>query len=190
MATHLLSHGQSQRHVGRCIVRVKFTVVKPQPCDTNALFQALEEAAETVARGIRNDFDRTYATWEETIYWTRREGEDSTIPEFEQEVKREGDVIRAQVHTDHVLYFFLNDGTSVRYATMSDDFIPKTEPGLIGSGPGRGRPVYVDRNKPRPGIEARKWDRAIAHKHGPIARRIWTAAAQRGIRRSGHGFHK
>ncbi len=47
-------------------------------------------------------------------------------------------------------------GTRVRYAQMSDDFIPKTTPTSILSRPGRGRMEYVDTSMPNPGIEDRR----------------------------------
>lgn len=47
-------------------------------------------------------------------------------------------------------------GTRVRYAQLSEDFIPKTTPASLSSRPGRGRMEYVDTSLPNPGIEDRR----------------------------------
>ena len=58
--------------------------------------------------------------------------------------------------------FFLNGGTSVRYATMTPDFVPKTSPNVLRSGPGAGGLAFVSKNVPNPGIEAREFDQSVA----------------------------
>jgi hypothetical protein len=59
------------------------------------------------------------------------------------------------ITTDDAIFWYLELGTSVRYAAMSKNFVPKTHVREIHSGPGRGGKRYVDVNQPRPGIEAR-----------------------------------
>ncbi|MFG0252981.1 MAG: hypothetical protein ACF8NJ_08925 [Phycisphaerales bacterium JB038] len=168
---------------------IRFKAIKPGNFDANALYSEIADAANTILRSIRRDFDRTVETWDGDPYYTSQEGENpSSIPEFLEGVWEDKGVINAQVHTDEPLYFFLNDGTDVRYATMTDPFEAKTTPGVIGSGPGRGGLLYVDVNTPRPGIEARKWDRAIAHKHRPLVRRALERGIARGVARSGHEY--
>lgn len=168
---------------------IRYKAIKPGPFDPDAIRNEIFQAANDIMRSIRRDFERTVETWDGDPYYTSQEGEqDSSIPEFEEGVWTDRGVIYAQVHTDEPLYFFLNDGTSVRYATMTDPFEAKTTPNVIGSGPGRGGLLYVDVNDPRPGIKARKWDRAIAHKHRPLIRRAMVAGIARGIDRSGHKF--
>jgi hypothetical protein len=56
---------------------------------------------------------------------------------------------------------WLDEGTSVRYATMSPDWQSKTRLKWFGSRAGRGRRLYVRRDRPRPGIEARGWSEAL-----------------------------
>lgn len=58
-------------------------------------------------------------------------------------------------------WLWLNDGTKVRYAAMTQEFSPKTRVGSLRSGPGIGGLDYVNPNNPRPGIDARGWDEAI-----------------------------
>ena len=89
---------------------------------------------------------------------------------------------RSQVAYDAFIaepvYFFLSGGTAVRYATMSPDWRSKTQPGRLGAGPGRGRVLYVNRRRPRPGIKARKFDEQIVKKEKkPFERAVEEAIA-------------
>jgi hypothetical protein len=56
---------------------------------------------------------------------------------------------------------WLDEGTCVRYATMSQDWKSKTTPGKLKSGRGRGRMLFVNKRRPRPGIKARGWTELI-----------------------------
>jgi len=56
---------------------------------------------------------------------------------------------------------WLDEGTRVRYATMSQDWKSKTKPGVLKSGRGRGRVLFVNKRRPRPGIKARGWTELI-----------------------------
>lgn len=68
----------------------------------------------------------------------------------------EGD-IAVIVTTDDKRYLWLDNGTDIRYATMSNNFVSKTVVGSLSSRPGRGGVRYVNRKHPRPGITARGW---------------------------------
>jgi hypothetical protein len=52
---------------------------------------------------------------------------------------------------------WINQGTRVRYATMSKDWRSKTKPNVIASYNGAGRVLFVSRKHPRPGIQARNF---------------------------------
>lgn len=72
-------------------------------------------------------------------------------------------------------FMFLTRGTSVRYATMSSDFKPKTSKGVLRSGSGGGRrtPLFVDTAYPQPGIEPREIEELVkAKRQGQIKREI------------------
>lgn len=64
------------------------------------------------------------------------------------------------------IFMFLTRGTSVRYATMDESFRSKTRRGRISSGGGGGRrkPLYITRDVPRDGIDARDIEEAVAKK--------------------------
>lgn len=55
----------------------------------------------------------------------------------------------------------LTDGTKIRYAKMSEDFIPKTAVRSLRSGPGRGKLDKIDTTEPKPGIDDRLWEDTI-----------------------------
>lgn len=115
--------------------------------DAEAMSRAIENTLDNTAKNIKVDFDVTTQTWNER-------------PDFEIE-KRAG---YRFIGTENEIYGYLNFGTRVRYALMSPDFSPKTRRGYIGSNKGRGGVILVSRRHPRPGIEAREFDKAVQAK--------------------------
>lgn len=73
---------------------------------------------------------------------------------------------------------WLDEGTRVRYAIMSRDWQSKTTPGFVGSGPGRGRRVFVDVDNPQPGIKPRRWSKIVLKEF----RREFSAAMRAALR--------
>lgn len=118
--------------------------------DPRRFERALENFLDAAAENVRIDLGVTVQTWK-------------TRPEFKIDKVRGERVIS----TDNLIYKFVSGGTRVRYATMSRDFVPKTRANWIGSGPGRGRRLFVSRKHPRPGIKARRFPQAIIKKWGP-----------------------
>lgn len=84
------------------------------------------------------------------------------------------DKFKLEIATSEKPYIFINFGTRVRYAQLSPDWQSKSTPGQLPSGPGAGRALYIDTSKPKPGIEARHFDRLVADRirswlaHNPI----------------------
>lgn len=79
----------------------------------------------------------------------------------------------AIVTTDDMPWHYVNEGTRVRRALMSRDFIAKTQPGNIVSGSGAGHVVMVSRKLALPGIKARHFDKSIAAELRPQLKAIW-----------------
>lgn len=79
-----------------------------------------------------------------------------------------------EVSTDNEIYYYVSHGTRIRYATMSQDFVSKTQPKVIPSRRGRGGMVFVSKRRPRPGIKGRKFDKQIKEKRKPAFKRIMT----------------
>jgi hypothetical protein len=75
------------------------------------------------------------------------------VVELEEELK--SNLISITVKINNRYFYFVDQGTSVRFATMTNDFIPRTRSGSLRSGPKIGGLSFVSRKHPRPGIEPR-----------------------------------
>jgi len=62
---------------------------------------------------------------------------------------------------------FVNEGTRVRRAVMSKDWVSKSGVKHIGSKRGKGHVVFISKDISLPGIEARKFDEAISERWSP-----------------------
>lgn len=113
--------------------------------------RAVQNFLDATAEDIRIDFGVTTQTWKNR-------------PDFAIETP---DETTRKVGTDNMIYKFVSGGTRVRYATMTPGFQAKTVPGWIGSRPGAGGRMFVDKSKPRPGIKARNFHQEIIRKWQP-----------------------
>lgn len=138
-------------------VEVQFSAIQPTPkLNPRAILSQLERGVDRFARQvIKPEFE---TTWQEP-------------PTFKVENKSSRDEISAIIKTDNEIYYYNNEGTSIRWALMSNDWQSQTRPGRIPSRPGRGRVVIAGRRAmtargiaPRPGIEGRHWDEQIVEK--------------------------
>lgn len=125
----------------------------------------LEESTE-----IKRLEEQTVATW-------------SSAPPFSARPADSGGTKRAYIGPTGDgarIWNYLNRGTSIRYATMTPDFVPKTRVRNLRSGRGRGGVAYISRNRPRPGIKAREWTKVIKEERAPrFKRRIQQALRSR-----------
>lgn len=127
-------------------------VLKGTGLDAAKILRAVENGLDAAAKGAQTDFRVTTRTWNHK-------------PDFNIE-RSPG---RRVVATDDDIYFYLDEGTRVRYATMTANFRPKSRVRFIGSNIGRGGVLFISRKRPRPGIKARefsdvihkKWDREL-----------------------------
>ncbi len=122
---------------------------------TNAyLLNALLKVKDSVEQDLR-------AT---TATWLRRH------PTFRVYVRYAGGAARVIGGTDgdtidNKVWNWLDEGTTVRHAVMTNPFRPKTRYYHIGSMAGVGRLRFVSRKINRPGIDAREWSYAIMEKN-------------------------
>lgn len=159
--------------------RFKGRVIKPRPLDANALKAWAEEAANDYFNNVaRPAFNLTVATWS-----------DQSKPKFVITVKREGGKVLGTLYAeDDRIYRFVSEGTSVRYATMTPNFVPKTQPGRIAALRGQGGLAFVSTQRPNPGIEARKFDAEIAKQTKSLFMSAAQRAMTRAVERSGHRY--
>jgi len=131
--------------------------VKKGVLDAKKHARAIDNFLDAGAENIRVDFLTTTRTWKNG-------------PEYEiEKIKREG----RRIFTRNKIYLFVSGGTRVRYATMTRNFKAKTQPGVIGSGRGRGGVAFVSRKHPRPGIRARNFPEAIIKKWEKQWPKLW-----------------
>lgn len=131
-------------------IRIKLIPILPARrtlFDIPAGHAASETALRQLGEETKAEFEKTVATWEDKPTFTVN--------------RNMGNVT---VGTSSRIYSYIDKGTSVRYATMSPDFAPKTRSRVIGSTGGRGRMVFVSRNHPKPGIQAREFSVVIREK--------------------------
>lgn len=160
----------------------KVTVRKPKAFNGKALTDSLVDGANEIGREVKKDFEKTVATWKHK-------------PRFKVKVESGPSRISIQASTDSAIYGYIDEGTKVRYATMSQDWISKTKPAIGGGaavaltpGRGRGRKLFVDRRRPRKGIKARKFSSAITGKWEREIRGRMEKHLRQGVKRSGHAL--
>jgi len=78
-------------------------------------------------------------------------------PLFQYKTKMIGDEYSVTITVDDEIFYYLDQGTEIRYATMTNDFVAKTTPGSLRSGRGAGGLYKVDIEDPKPGITARNF---------------------------------
>lgn len=122
-------------------MRIIPIIPKGKVFDIRAMERALEDGMDKAAVDLKKDFQLTVKTW-------------SDKPSFGIESKKERRIVSAK----NKIYFFVSEGTRVRYATMTPNFKAKTAPGRFQAGAGAGGVAYISKRRPRPGIKARKFD--------------------------------
>lgn len=154
---------------------ITMRVIRPSKLN-DAVFRAeANVAVERTLKAIQAGYDKTEATWKDKALFTK------TITNTAIE-------IIGQYMTDDKIVRFLDEGTRVRYATLSPDWKSKTQVRWIGSGPGSGRVLFVSRKHPRPGIKARRWTEEIKKAVMPLFKTEAQEAYKRAAKRSGHGI--
>lgn len=114
---------------------------------------------DETAQAMQADYYVTVKTWKHPV-------------KFQIDKKKYG----RDIYTTDDPYFYVSEGTSVRYATMSPGFQAKSSPRLIRSRTGRGGVMYINKNRPRPGIVAREFPQTINKKWEPMYPKQWDRA--------------
>lgn len=154
---------------------ISFSAILPGPFNPHVFLEQFEAVVEEIIDDADKRFQQTYATWEHD-------------PGFDKDLDVSDREISGSVTTTDPIYGYVSRGTQVRYATMSPDFVAKTRVRTIGSFPGHGRVLYIDRKRPRPGIQARQFEEIIRDWAEPRFIKKARKAIDEAAKRSGHGF--
>jgi hypothetical protein len=138
-------------------------------------YDDLVAGMEVTMKDAEVQFQKTTRTWKGKPAWTKK-------------ITKTPLVIEGEVFTESDIYRYVSEGTRIRYATMTPDFVPKTVSGFIGSRAGRGGLLFVNKRRPRPGIKARQFAESVADKLGPYFYRYMEMALDRVAQQSGHSI--
>ncbi len=130
----------------------QFYPIRPTALRYSKLISALTTGVFRVGRRMKRDYEKTVATWK-------------VKPQFEMLTQRTSSIASVLVGTDNRIYAYVNNGTSVRYATMTPDWDSKSRVRIIGSYPGRGSRAFISKSHPQRGIAAREWSLVIERKY-------------------------
>lgn len=153
---------------------IQVKVIVPRAFKVEPFRKELTATMEKFLDAVAKDYDKTEETRKEKA-------------QFERKIEQKSDAIVGTYATSDKIVKFLDEGTKVRYATMSQDFEPKTRTRWLGSGPGAGKMLFISKKHPRPGIKARRWTAEI--KKVESAKLLWwaTIAIGKAAQESGHG---
>ncbi len=118
------------------------------------IMRAVKNTANGEALQMLKMFHKTTATWNHQ-------------PDFHFKIIENPNSIEVTVWTNDNIYRWINNGTDVRYMHMTEDFRPKTIPGVIGSTRGHPGPSHI--GMPLDGIQARGFSEIIFAVRGPVA---------------------
>ena len=165
--------------------------IKPsRPFQSSIFRDEMTKAANTIRKDALADFKKTTANWKHKVTFASKVW-----------VGGISKGIEVHVATDDPIYKYIDEGTKVRYAAMSADWKSKTEPDVVGTFPGRGKPVFVPskrrskhptgrKMKPLPGIKARSFSKHIAKTTQKELSRETKNALARFTRRTGYEINK
>lgn len=158
-----------------------FKAVKPKKLKKDVFRTEFLTALKDMERQIVREFQKTTQTWQ------------GDKPTFEGELEISNDGLALLVgptgNTKGAQKWqWLDEGTKVRYATMSQDWVSKTKPGVIPSGAGKGRLLFVSKKHPRPGIEKRGWTVMITKLYKSRFKRRMEQAMRDAKKKSGSGL--
>jgi len=156
---------------------ITFKPILPGKFNAKAFDDEFLKGMNEVRKLILSEFMKTVETW--------NAGEK---PDFIDLTYHAANGIISEVYTRSLIYKFVTGGTKTRHAVMTEDFIPKTMPGIIGSGRGRGSVKYISKKVNKPGIQARNFDKVIAKKTEPTFKSIMNNALRAAVKRCGHAM--
>jgi len=140
--------------------------IPPKLLKLNTIRGQILSALRVSEKEMKFALEITTATWNHPVV-------------FQSHIQYRGGDLLIVCWTMDYVWNLLNAGTSIRYATMTDDFQPKTKRGFLGSFRGQGGMAFVNRGRPRPGIKSRNWTITAVRKYeGSFNARVGIAIAK------------
>lgn len=178
-----LCAGDGGREGERALMAMLWKAIKPNRLKDDVMRLALLNAVRKAGTGIKQDFQRTTATWEHK-------------PKFETLVSLSGGPT-VLVDTNDQVYAYINNGTKphiirpvkAKALRFSGTFTAKTVPGVLDARPGgsSGDPVF-SMVVHHPGTKARNFDSMIAKKWRTPFKQRMQDAMRDAARASGHAI--
>lgn len=128
------------------------------PVVAEKYIKAIQDELNEAALEIKTNFEQSAKTWQAPpVFIIRKTGE------YEREIA-----------TSDQNYARLDKGTSVRYATMTPDFLAKSQANSLAARAGAGGVLVINRDNPRPGIAPRNFQKKV--------KELWDAKFAAGMR--------
>lgn len=162
--------------------------IKPAKLKVKEMRLALLNPLHKMQKELLRDYQETTASWEHKV-------------EFESAVSLALGGATVSVITNDDIYRYVDEGTKPHeiwagiYTGLSDKttlafpsgFLPKTQPGVIGSGPGASSgPTVFTPYVQHPGTEAREFSLTIKRKWEPLFYEMMAEAMAKAAEASGH----
>lgn len=169
-----------------------FKAIIPKKVNVSAMITTIVAEAQKQGKAMVKDFEKTTKTWEGEKPEFRADViiDPQNAPNMGQFPKE----VRLEVHPKEdgsrgaKKWGFLDKGTKVRHAVMSNPFVAKTTPKLLSSKRGRGKMIIVRKDINRPGIKARKWSETLQKKWKADYAQAMRKAMGLVAKASGHGM--
>jgi hypothetical protein len=167
---------------------IKLTAINPKPFNAAAMEHELLQGLKDLGVEIRENFEDTTRTWRNKPDF----GPNPNVPVVS------GNIARVETTTESLIYRFVSRGTKKNYPIVPvnakklrfpSQFIPKTFPGIIGSGVGfSGGEIQYRDGVIHPGVEARKFEPEIKKRQQKNAKIIMLRAMRLAKKASGHAY--
>lgn len=167
---------------------ITFKSVKPATKFKSSVFrEKLRARAQDIGPKMAADMKKPTLTWQEPVeFKTEVSVGNAAGGALARKAAGSASGVSVEVTTTDARYKYLDEGTKVRYATMSRDFRAKTKPNSLNASRGRGKLLFVNKRRPRPGIKARNFTKLVHDKWQPEFRKAMQAALNEAGQASGH----
>ncbi len=155
------------RYGGEVVIKAKLKMPK-KLLNAKAMSNAINEASDDTLKfakgkleGVTGKFDTVDVAWDE--------------------VSISGKPADWELSTTNKIYGYLDEGTRVRYAHMTPDFVPRTSPGSFSVGPKTGGVAFINKSRPLPGIKPRKWTELTARETKKAAQQLFKGISSKSL---------